>query len=393
MKKMMILNGSHSELYLIQEAKKLGYYVITTGNRSELMGHKYADEYVYGDFSNPEEMLKIAKDKQIAAVCSCANDFGAISAAYVAEKLHLPGHDSYETALLLHQKNSFKSFAEQNGMQTPLADVYDSLHAALIKKDAYNYPVIVKPIDMTGGKGVEVAHNAVEYSAGVENAIDVSRQGKVVVEKYITGTYHSFSTFLIDKKVIAWFNDNEFAFTNPYGVATSSGPASNTHLVKDVLIKQAELAAEKLNLVNGIFHMQYIMDRDGTPFIIDICRRCSGDLYAEPVEHSTQIPWSKWIVMAEAGFPAAAFSERGEQNKFCGRHCIMAQQNGVVKDVKISPELSDNIYKKVEWWSRGDKIQNFTQDKLGVIFFEFGSEQEMQDKVSHIGELAQVQLE
>ena len=393
MKKMLILNGSHSELYLIEEAKKLGYYVITTGNRRDLIGHKYADEYIYGDFSNQEDMLKIATEKQINAICSCANDFGAISASYVAEKLNLPGHDTYETTLLLHQKNKFKSFAKRNGLQTPMADVYDDLDCALAEKDKYNYPVIVKPIDLTGGKGVGVAYNSEDYINAVAKAIDFSRQNKIVVEKYIVGTYHSFSTFLVDKKVIAWFNDNEFAFTNPFGVATSSGPAANTYLVKDILIKQAEIIAEKLNLVNGVFHMQYVMDKDSKPYIIDICRRCSGDLYAEPVEHSTQIPWSKWIVMAEAGFAADSFMERGKQTKFCGRHCIMAKQNGIVKDVKISTEFSKNIYKSVMWWKKGDEINNFMNDKLGIIFFEFSSVADMHEKISCIDELVEVHLE
>lgn len=70
MKKILILNGSHSEIPLICEARGLGYYVITSGNNPHLPGHKYADEYRFGDYSNQEQMLQIAKECDIDAICS-----------------------------------------------------------------------------------------------------------------------------------------------------------------------------------------------------------------------------------------------------------------------------------------------------------------------------------
>ena len=116
MKKLLLLNGGHSEITLIEEAHKLGYYVITSGNDSHLIGHRLADENIFEDYSNYEKMLRIAEVNKIDAVVSCANDFGAITASYIAEKMGLPGHDSFETTLLLHQKDGFKKFAKTNQM-------------------------------------------------------------------------------------------------------------------------------------------------------------------------------------------------------------------------------------------------------------------------------------
>ncbi len=390
MKKILILNGGHSEIPLIEAAKELGFYVITTGNKPDLIGHRYADQYILGDFSDKELMLKIAKENKIDAVCSSANDFGAISAAYVAEKMKLGGHDSYNTALLLHQKDGFKHFAKINQLQSPVSDIYDSYDDAILAESKYTYPVIVKPVDLTGGKGVSKICTAKEYSSAVAAALKRSRIHKIVIEKFIEGSYHSFSTFLLNKKVISWFCDNEYSFVYPYFVDTSAGPAENMDGVKDTLIKQAETVAEKLNLSNGVFHMQYVMDTTGTPYIIDITRRCSGDLYPEPVEHSTGIPWAKWIVMSEAGYEAESFTERGTQKKICGRHCIMAPKEGLVKDVVISDELRGNIYKSLEWWKKGDIVYNHFTDKQGVLFLEYSSREEMTDKVSRIKELVKV---
>ena len=92
-KRVLLLNASHNDERLLKALKKLNCYVITTGNRPELPGHKMADEYVYGDYTDLESMYRLAADKKVDAVCPCCNDFGVITAAYVSEKLGFKGQD------------------------------------------------------------------------------------------------------------------------------------------------------------------------------------------------------------------------------------------------------------------------------------------------------------
>ena len=105
MKKMLLLGGSHAEIPMIQAAKKMGYYVITSGNQVDGLGHPYGDKYVQADFSDKEAILQLAKKEQVDAICSGCNDFACLTAAYVAEKLGSPGHDSYENAIKIHHKD------------------------------------------------------------------------------------------------------------------------------------------------------------------------------------------------------------------------------------------------------------------------------------------------
>ena len=94
MKKALLLCASHNDLGLIRALKKLGYYIIVTGNIPGQIGQKYADKYIKADYSDKELILEIAKREKIDAICQCCNDFGVYTAAYVAEKLNLPGYDS-----------------------------------------------------------------------------------------------------------------------------------------------------------------------------------------------------------------------------------------------------------------------------------------------------------
>ena len=107
-KKLLILNGSHSDIPLIQAGHKLGFHVITAGNDPDLIGHSYSDEYCCVDFSDKQKVLELSLKLNIDAICSCANDFGIITASYVAEKLNIPGHDPFETTYKLHHKDTFR---------------------------------------------------------------------------------------------------------------------------------------------------------------------------------------------------------------------------------------------------------------------------------------------
>ena len=84
-KKYLFVNGSFNEIPLIKAAHNLGFYVITSGNDPKGEGHPFSDEYSPTDYSNPENIYNLAKEKKVDAICSCGNDFGAISASYAAE--------------------------------------------------------------------------------------------------------------------------------------------------------------------------------------------------------------------------------------------------------------------------------------------------------------------
>lgn len=391
-KKLLVLNGSHSDIPLIEAGKKLGYYVISTGNRPDLIGHKYADEYHSADFSDKKEIYELAKKLKIDAICSCANDFGAITAAYVAEKIGLPGHDPYEIALKLHHKDKFKKFSKEYNIKTPVAESFENIEVAINKKEEFNYPIIVKPIDLTGGKGITKVYSEFEFEQAVTKAFNMSHQHRIVIESFIEGTQHSFSTFLVNKKVIAYFSDNEYSYLNPYLVSTSAAPAIDVDKVEKILIDEAEKIASLLNLVDGVFHIQYILSK-GKPYILEITRRCSGDFYSYPVTYATEIPWAEWIVRAECGLDCSTFPKNKWQSKFCGRHCIMGSKNGVIKNVKIADEIVNNIYEQFLWWKPGDEITNYMVDKLGVLFLKYDSNEEMINKTNRINELIVVEYE
>jgi biotin carboxylase len=391
MKRLLVLNGSHSDVPLIAAGKRLGFHVITTGNDPSLVGHRYADEYHCADFSDKRAILELSRKLKIDAVCSCANDFGAITAAYVAEEMGLPGHDPHEVALTLHQKHRFKAFALSNKISTPYAASYFSPEEACAGLDKLRFPLIVKPVDLTGGKGVTKASTKAEYPKAIRHAFSSSRMNQFLVEEFIQGTCHSLTTFVLDRKIVFCFSDNEYSYVNPYHVTTSAAPATGIEMVIRQLKQEAERMIDLLSLSDGIFHMQYIQ-AGSRAWIIEVTRRCSGDFYPYPVKYATGVDWAEWIVKAESGFDCTDFPQ-AVQRGFFGRHCIMSRRNGVIKNFAIDRELEGNVIDKFMVLTKGDVIGDYMVDKLGVIFLQYGSMEEMIQKTTNIIDLVSVELE
>lgn len=391
MQRMLIAGGGYADIPLIQSAKKRGYYVITTGNRPDDLGHFYSDEFHAVDFSDCEAIYKLARNLNVSAICPCCNDFSALSAAYAAEKLKLPGHDPYQTAIIIHHKDKYRRFARAHDIPTPKAVGGGSTKEVLSGIESLSFPVIIKPVDLSGGKGITVVNTKTEIPPAITKALNISKAKRVVVEEFITGTRHGFSTFIRDKKVGFYFSDNEHYYLNPYMVSAASTPAFVPEAVENKLCLELERIASRLSLKDGILHVQYIL-KDGMPYIIEICRRAPGDLYINLVEHSTGADYPGWIVRAFAGKGCGDIKHL-DTTGFYVRHCVMGAKRGIIHDVVFDDSIKKNIIDKFMWWKKGDVVEDFMTAKFGIVFLKFDTAEEMKSKADILNELIVPRIE
>ena len=390
-KKLLLAGGGYADIPLIQAAKKMGYYVITSGNRPEELGHQYSDEYRMADFSDKEAILNLARDLNVSALCACCNDFSALSCAYAAEKLGLPGHDSYDVAQVIHYKDRYREFASRHDIAAPRALSFSNKQDALQGIGALSFPLIIKPVDLTGGKGMSTIKTMEEADAALDKAFAISRMKRVVVEEFINGSRHGFSAFLVDGKIVFYFSDNEHYFLNPYMVSAASTPGLVPDTVKKKLCEDSEKIAALLSLKTGIFHIQYIL-RGQEPVIIEICRRAPGDLYVRFVEIATGVDYASWIVKSAAGLNCSGLTH-AKPRGFFTRHCVMSAKVGRVKEVVFDSCIEKNVVEKFMWWKRGDVISDVLTAKCGIVFLQFSSSDEMMDKTERMQELIRVEME
>lgn len=385
--KLLIAGGGYADIPLIRAAKRLGYYVITSGNRPDDLGHAYADECRLADFSDPDAMLGIARDSGVAAVCACCNDFSALSSAYVAERLGLPGHDPLETTQTIHHKDRFRRFSLAHGFPVPQAAGASTPEQAQQAIAELSLPVIVKPVDLTGGKGVSTVALPAQADTAIRKAFEATRLGRIVVETFIEGSRHGFSAFLHHGRVVFYFSDNEHYFLNPYLVGAASVPSIVPAEVERRLVAICERYAALLQLTDGIFHVQYIL-RGADPYVIEICRRAPGDLYIRLVELATGINYAEYIVRGAAGLDCSALRHVAPRGCYV-RHCVMPLTPGRLREVAYAPSIRPHIVDEMNWWSAGEVVEseNILHTKFGIVFMRFDLPEAMWETMENIHDL------
>ena len=391
-KKLLLLGGGYAEIPLIKAAQKQGYYVITTGNQREGLGHNISDKFIEEDFSDKEKMLQLARDNHVSAICSGCNDFALLSTAYVAEQLGFKGHDSYETSLTLHHKDRYRSFAEKYNIATPKSVKCYRTEEIEILTETFTYPVIVKPVDLSGGKGIKHCYNLEELKEAFVIAMSVTRIDYVIIEEFLEGTNHGFSAMIQDEKVTFYFVDNEQYFLNKYLVSGAITPTSVSKEVVKKIIMYAEKISQILNLVDGILHIQFILDKSNEPTIIEICRRAPGDLYIRLVELATGFDYPTAIMNAETGviIPPYKFFEPQD---YWIRHCIMGKQAGRIKSISISDQVKDTVVEKMIWGEKGQYVEQYLTYKAGIIFLRFYELDKLENFSDVLNELITIEFE
>ena len=190
MKKLMILGGSRHALPVIKAAHKFGVYVITADYLPDNVAHKYSDEYCNVSITDQEATLAVARALKIDGVISFACDPGVVTAAYVAEKMGLPSVGSYEAVSLLQNKGRFRKFLADNGFNVPVAKGYTEIKEALKEMNLFHWPVIVKPTDSAGSKGVNRVDDPQKLREAIEYALSFSRGKEFIIEDFITQIRH-----------------------------------------------------------------------------------------------------------------------------------------------------------------------------------------------------------
>lgn len=279
--------------------------------------------------------------------------------------------------MTLHNKDRFNEFAKQHGIVSPASEKFNNIQDAEKFLQSCTYPVIMKPVDCAGGKGVNRAENFAEASKFLPLAFEYSKAGRIVIEPFITGSQHGFCTFLRDQKVVLCCSNNEYSVMNPYRVEIDTFPSDDFAENRDKLICIVEKIADILNLKDGIFHMQYIL-QNGKIYILEVMRRVLGNLYFIPANLNLRggdIEY--WETRARCGLSCQELQPCLKSQGFHAYKCILSNRNGKIKNIVIPKE-----YKKYlidEFWLKkiGDTVTHYATEFVGFLFFMFRSQEEM----------------
>lgn len=383
-KKLMLLGGLRYLLPVIDAAHKLGYYVITCDYLPDNIAHKYSDEYHNISIVDKEAVLSLARKLEIDGIMSFAVDPGVVTVAYVQEQMNLPSLGPYESVCVLQNKDKFRNFLAQNGFNVPAAKGFSSVEEALSEIYWYPWPVIVKPTDAAGSKGVTRVDRVEELEAALEYAFEHSISKRVIVEEFIEkiGCSSDTDSFSVngELKFISFsaqrFDENA---ANPYTPSTYSWPSTFTAEQESELASEIQRLLTLLGMRTSIYNIETRIGTNGKPYIMEVSPRGGGNRLAEMLRFATGVDLITNSVRAAVGEKDVDV----EQKPYDGHWAeviLHADKGGKFIEIKIDDEFRKAHIVEIDLWvNRGDKVSAFrgANDAIGTLVLRFDSEDEL----------------
>ena len=398
MKKLLVLGGSRYALPVIKAAHELGLYVITADYLPDNIAHKYSDEYCNVSIVDHEATLKAAQEHQIDGIISFACDPGVVTAAYVADNMGLPSCGPLESVKILQNKGKFRDFLTKHGFNVPNARGYTNIEEALKDIDRFHWPVIVKPTDSAGSKGVNRVDKPDKLKDAIEYALSFSRGNEFIIEDFITQNGFSSDTdsFSVDGELkFVSFNSQRFDRNaeNPYTPAAYSWPSSMTDEHQKELASEIQRLLQLLKMGTSIYNIETREGTDGKAYIMECSPRGGGNRLAECLEYATGVKLVENAVRAAVGMPIIDVEQKPYDG--CWAEVILhSDKPGVFDSLWIDKSIIDFVYEQDLWIKPGTIVGGFSaaNEAVGTLVLKFDTKERLNEIMLNIHDYVKVIL-
>lgn len=274
-KKIIIIGANDFQNQLILKAKDMGYETHVFAWECGDIGEKTADYFYPISIVEKEQILEICKGIKPDGIISIASDLASITVNYVAEELGLVGNGKI-SSMLSTNKHLMRNAFKEMGLPSPKSIKVSSISE--VDLSFHDFPLIVKPTDRSGSRGIFKIENESQLAKAIECATEESFEKKVLIEEFAEG--NEFSIEYVS------FKGNHFflAATRKYTTGSPNfiemGHSQPSGLSQDTILQIQTLIPKALNALgikNGASHSEIKIDDNGNIRIIEIGGRMGGD--------------------------------------------------------------------------------------------------------------------
>lgn len=394
MKKLLVLGGDHFAIPVVKAAHEQGYYVITCDYLPDNVAHKYSDEFVNFSTTDKEGILAWAKEHPIDGIVTFT-DSGVVTTAYVQHHLGLPQIGPLESIEILQNKARFRQFLTENGFIVPKAKGFSKKEDALASKDFFTLPVIVKPVDAAGSKGVTKVSDWSELGKAVDWAIQFSFSGDFIIESFIDkkGCSSDSDCFSVDGQFkFMSYSAQRFdeKAAGEYTPAAYSWPSTLGAEAEKELTSELQRLISLLGMKTTVYNVETRVGTDGKPYIMEISPRGGGNRLSEMMRYATGVDMITGAVRAAVGDPVVI-----EQKPLDGSWAeiiVHADKTGIFDHYEISPDMESKVVEKDFWAESGDPVREFqsARDAIGTLVMRFDTQEELEYAITHQREWLQI---
>ncbi len=349
MKTLMLLGAAAFQLPPIWYAFRKGYRVVTCDNRTDNPGHALADKSYNVSTRNIGRLLEIAQHEQVDGVLSYGSDISVPAMVELVAHLDLPG-PSRRSIDFLCNKERFRQFMQESYIQKQAFQSFSTLGAAWRHCHKREKPYVIKPCDRSGSLAVSVVRSDKQIEMALDGAFLNSFEGKVIVEDFIEkqGPQVCGDGFVYRGKIvhIAYgdgFCDNTYDAVEPIA---EFFPSSHD---PEVLSRATEIIQSILHKVgygDGAFNFDVRIDKQGTPFVIEIGPRAGGNFIPQAIAYQSGYDLTAWCVELALGHEwEGLLSSSGETSPYVAS--FMVRSNHMNLDEANKYQLQETAYSSV----------------------------------------------
>ena len=394
-----MLGGSLYQTYAIKEAVKLGYYVITCDYLPSNPGHKYAHEYHNVSTTDKEAVLALAKQLKVDGVVAYASDPAAPTAAFVCENLGLPT-SPFKSVEILSKKHLFRKYLTENGFNVPKAKSYTKYEDAFADIDSFRLPLMVKPVDSSGSKGINKLTDKSQLKAFFEDALSYSRDKIVLLEEFIEkhGPQISGDAFSVDGKLVFHCLGNEFYSTKVDKDFAPLGECWPT-IMPPAVIQQLENDLQRLITSLGMrstaYNVEAIYGKDGKVYILELGARSGGSLIPQVTALATGVDMVPYVIKAAAGDDCSDL-KMAHVKGFWSNYMAHANETGKYAGIEFDEQFKkNNLIDYVTDFKVGDPVHKYrdAQDCVGELIVRYDSREQMDEMIENMDQYVKIIVE
>lgn len=389
MKKLLLLGGSAQQIPAIIKAKELGYYTILCDYLPNNPGQHHAHEFICESTTDKEKILEIARGEKIDGILAYASDPAASTAAYVGEKMNLPTHP-YRSVEILTKKDLFRKFLLEHNFMTPKAKGYSSFEDAQEEIGEFRLPVIIKPVDSSGSKGVNKLIEEKDLEKHVLNALSFSRVKRFIIEEFVEmeGYQVAGDGFSVDGQLVfRSFSNNHFneRCMNPFVPIGSTFPCIRSKKIQEKIHEEIQRLLDLLEMRTGAYNFEVFLDLYENVYLMEVGPRNGGDYIPQLIEHATGIDLVEYSIKAALGEDCSDLHMK-ETDGYWGYYAIHSIKEGRLSDVKIDEKVKkQNMIHTYLNYKKGERVPAFKGSNctLGIMIMRFNSMGEMLDMLNN----------
>lgn len=308
---LLVLGAGEEQVAIYQEARRRGLPTVGVDMRADRPGIALADEFLQISTTDHRAITEALRGKRIAGVVSTAADTCLASWHQLSMELGAPWRYPAAAARVSMDKAEFHKLAATCGIPSYRWVQSHDLDAITAAVRSFRFPVVFKPPDASGGRGVHRADSLSEVDDALKYAARHSPRGQVIAEEVLAGLNLTVNLFLHSGELALSLITEKHVLPGPgFLIGGHTGPAELDEVTEKALLDDAHRLCLAFGLLDGPANFDVILAEDGTRYVLEVGARMSGNGFPSMALAVSEVDWMAALVDLATGGPPPAMPSR-----------------------------------------------------------------------------------